>query len=379
MAVLYGDVLDPKPGMLVAVDTETTGLEYWDRCLGWSLAWKEGEDVKCCYIDLQEGQMGLFASNLQEVDDCSLMLDVLTKCQTIFANASFDYRVLFRKYRAPVPLLVHDVMHMAKLIGYSESFALLNLYEQYVGRYPEELAGIKKLRGKLSTLDPVVVAKYGAFDAVATLLVFEAMLPKVLAMVDRALYKKDLQVQKLALRMIEDGLPVDREFLSRKRQELESRRVELAKKYQGLGLDNPGSGDQLAVFLFEKVGISDKGIPKTKGGRPSLTADMLDELAIKYPTVEALQEVVVYRELVKCMSSWVDPLIRGAQFDGRVRSILSAFGTRSFRMSSSKLNLQAVPIKDKHRAFGSFKGAFIPEDPDEQLWCVDVKQAEVND
>jgi DNA polymerase-1 len=91
-----------------------------------------------------------------------------------------------------------------------------------------------------------------------------------------------------------------------------------------------------------------------------------------------LRKVVEYRELAKANGSWLEPLLKLSEFDGSFHSELHPFGTVSFRMSSKDLNAQGIPMGEHDkRAGGSMLGVFKSKLPGQELWAIDLKQAEV--
>jgi DNA polymerase-1 len=118
---------------------------------------------------------------------------------------------------------------------------------------------------------------------------------------------------------------------------------------------NIASPKQLADILFNKIGL--KPIKKTRTGY-STDEGVLTELALKH---ELPAEILSYRQLAKLKSTYVDALLSLINPDtGRVHTSFSQTVTTTGRLSSSKPNLQNIPIRTEMGQ--RIREAFIAED-----------------
>ena len=124
---------------------------------------------------------------------------------------------------------------------------------------------------------------------------------------------------------------------------------------------NLNSPKQVAWLLYEKLNIqlddAQKKMFKTKDGI-STAEEVLLLLKPARPVVEKLLE---FRELSKLKSSFIDNLLELADKEGRVHSTFEQSGTATGRFSSSKPNLQNIPVRSAYgqlvrRAFCARKG-----------------------
>ncbi len=124
---------------------------------------------------------------------------------------------------------------------------------------------------------------------------------------------------------------------------------------------NLNSPKQVAWLLYEKLNIqlddAQKKMYKTKDGY-STAEEVLVFLKPAHPVVEKIME---FRELSKLKSSFVDNLLAVADGEGRVHSTFEQSGTATGRFSSSKPNLQNIPVRSAYgqmvrRAFCARKG-----------------------
>lgn len=364
MKLVFGsDPGDILVGQNVAIDTETTGIDWNSKLLGLSMAW-EDEGIRSCYLT-PDSTDRLFDDGGKKISN-RIIEFLFQNNNIIFHNIGFDYRVLYKEFGVQPPVFGNDTMHISKMYEYQESFSLENLYKKYIGEPPEFWVAVKSQRKNLVKLDQKAVYEYGAFDAVATLLIYNKLF------VEGDLYTKDVEFTNLVMKMISRGVPVDREYIAFKKTEFSERMVNIVKELIPSGILNPNSSIQVGNYI-KSIGAS----VKTETGRIKTDEETLE----KYSDVKEVQSIIKYRQLSKAVSSWFDDLEMMSKDDGMAHSILNPFGTRSFRMSSSSINMQGIPMKDRKnafgsRAFGDLSGIFKSKRPNEKIWQIDIKQAE---
>ena len=108
---------------------------------------------------------------------------------------------------------------------------------------------------------------------------------------------------------------------------------------------NLNSPKQVAFLLYEKLnlglGEAQKKQFKTKDGYTT-GEEALQYLKVAHPVVPLIME---FREVSKLKSSFVDNLLAAAGSDGRLHTTFDQLGTATGRFSSSKPNLQNIPIR----------------------------------
>jgi DNA polymerase-1 len=118
---------------------------------------------------------------------------------------------------------------------------------------------------------------------------------------------------------------------------------------------NINSPTQLAS-IFEKLNITVSR--KTKTGKVSTSADVLEELATSY---ELPKKVIDYRELAKLKNTYIDALPKLINpKTGRVHTTINQTIAATGRLSSSNPNLQNIPIRSELGR--SIRKAFIAEE-----------------
>jgi len=103
---------------------------------------------------------------------------------------------------------------------------------------------------------------------------------------------------------------------------------------------NVRSSQQLAEVLFKKLGLKPAG--KTPGGALSTGSDALERLAGQHPIIE---EILAFRVAEKLRSTYLEPMPRLADAEGRLHTRFNQLATATGRLSSSGPNLQNIPIR----------------------------------
>ena len=106
---------------------------------------------------------------------------------------------------------------------------------------------------------------------------------------------------------------------------------------------NIRSSQQLAVVLFDQLGI--KAGSKTSTGLRSTANQVLEKIRDQHPIVDAVLE---FRMLEKLRSTYLDPLPKMVGEDGRLHTHFNQLSTATGRLSSSRPNLQNIPIRGVH-------------------------------
>lgn len=103
---------------------------------------------------------------------------------------------------------------------------------------------------------------------------------------------------------------------------------------------NIRSAQQLGDVLFNGLGLP--APRKTKGGQASTSQQTLEKLAGQHPVVDSILQ---YRKLEKMRSTYLDPLPRLVDPQGRLHTTFNQKATATGRLSSSNPNLQNIPVR----------------------------------
>lgn len=133
---------------------------------------------------------------------------------------------------------------------------------------------------------------------------------------------------------------------------------------------NFGSPKQLQEVLF-----NERGLTKTKKTKTGFTtdSDALDFLSTKHPDDELLQVIKEWRETSKIKQMLVS--LQESIVEGRIHTTFMQTIAATGRLSSTKPNLQNVPIRTE--AGRAIRGLFISDKPYGQLITADYSQIEL--
>ena len=161
--------------------------------------------------------------------------------------------------------------------------------------------------------------------------------------IDPRLYELEYAVLPVLHRIESRGVMVDAQVLQAISKRLGVELSTLEKEiYEQAGRTfNINSPKQVGVILFEEKGF--KPLKKTKTGH-STNAQTL-ELLFEETNDPMIRNLIRYRELSKLKGTYVDPLPKYMDTDGRIHTRLHQAITETGRLSSSEPNLQNIPIR----------------------------------
>ena len=353
----------------IAIDTETTGLDYMDTDLvGISLSYKPGEAY---YIPINHQDDTVNQLKLNVVLDALKPVLESSKNKIIGQNIKFDRNVL-AKYGINISSIKNDTMMMSYVLDASATRHNLDALSSYYLNYKtstfEDVAGkgVKQI-----TFDQVPIEEatnYAAEDADITLRLYEELNPKLESVASLKKLNDEIEIPLIEVlsEMEQNGAILNSKILSSQSKDLENRIKKLEKKaYEIAGEEfNLGSTKQLREIFFDKLNY--RIIKKTPGGQPSTDEKVLVELAEEYELPGVLLE---HRTLSKLKSTYTDKLPgQISETTGKVHTSFHQAVTTTGRLSSSDPNLQNIPIRTEdgrriRQAFEPSKGhRFISAD-----------------
>lgn len=187
-------------------------------------------------------------------------------------------------------------------------------------------------------------------------------------------YKEiELPLVPIIDKMQKKGICVDVKYLENLSKKYHTEMETYEKKIYELagGEFNINSPKQMGEVLFDKLLLSVKGLKKTAGGARSTRESELEKLRDVHPIIS---EILLYRELQKLLSTYVDAIPSSVAEDGRIHTTLSQTGTVTGRMSSNNPNLQNIPAAGEHGK--EVRNAFVSEKGN-LLVAVDYSQIEM--
>ena len=347
---------------VIAIDTETTGLDYMDADLvGVSMAYEAG---KAFYIPF--GHEKQEVSQLKEKIVLEKLKPFLEKAQNkiIGQNIKFDRNILAR-YGIKINSIKNDTMMMSYVLDASATRHNLDALSSYYLNHKtstfEEVAGkgVKQITFDKVPLD--LATNYAAEDADITLRLYEVLEPKLDSIKPLKKLMEDIEIPLIEVLsdMEQNGTLLNSKILASQSKDLESRIKKLEKlAYEIAGEEfNLGSTKQLREIFFEKLNY--RVIKKTPGGQPSTDEKVLQELSEEYELPKVLLE---HRTLSKLKSTYTDKLPGQISSNtGKVHTSFHQAVTTTGRLSSSDPNLQNIPIRTEdgrriRQAFEATKG-----------------------
>jgi len=161
-------------------------------------------------------------------------------------------------------------------------------------------------------------------------------------------------------KMEKRGVLIDSKLLNDLNQNYSEQLREIEKKiWQEAGMEfNVASPKQLGEILFNKLGLSVKYQKKTSTGAKSTKESELQKMKDLHPIIPLILE---YRELSKLVSTYIEPIPKMVDKQGRLYAKFIQSGTTTGRMASSNPNLQNIPIGSENgkvirKAFLASKG-----------------------
>lgn len=365
---LVKELLEEKE---VCFDTETTGMDANDvELVGMSFSFKPGEAY---YVPCPPDQEAT-RTILKKFEPVFNKKDILW----IGQNLKYDMLVL-KWYGYELQGETFDTMLAHYVIEPEGKHSMDMLSARFLGYEPvpiEELIG-KKGKNQMNMRDVAVekITEYAAEDADITLQLKQVLAPLIKSReVEKVFQEVENPLAKVLMNMEYEGVKVDVDFLREYSKELE-REAAIAEDsvYKQAGVKfNLASPRQLGEVLFEKLKLDPKA-KKTKTGQYATGEDVLMKLAHQNKIVE---DILVFRELTKLKSTYVDSLPELInRKTGRVHTSYAQSVAVTGRLASNNPNLQNIPIRTERGR--EIRKAFIARDSDHVLISADYSQIEL--
>ena len=341
---LEGWVTKIKKSSLLALDTETTGLDYMDaKLVGISLSVKSGE---AAYIPLGHQE--------EEQLDVNVVLKKLKpileskKTKIVGQNIKFDRNILTR-HGINLASFENDTMLMSYVLNSTATRHNLDALAQYYLKYKtttfEDVAGkgVKQVTFDLVPMDQAV--HYASEDADITYRLHEELKSRLAKepVLNTLLEEVEIPLITVLSDMEQAGTLVNERVLKAQSKNFSERITKLeTEAYELAGQEfNLGSPKQLQEIFFEKLKYP--VLQKTPGGQPSTAENVLQQLSEDYELPKIILE---HRTLSKLKSTYTDKLpSQISPSTGRIHTSFNQTGTSTGRLSSSDPNLQNIPIR----------------------------------
>ena len=308
--------------------------------------------------------IGCGFSNLNE--SCFMMIDELIANKEILENNiekyTYDLKrmiILLHQYGININNCNYDSMIASYLLDYKLEDDITVLMNQFNYNCPsyEETYGTEKKKKEVNietTKEQCINKSRFIYDTRS----------KILLEIDdydeTKLFNEIEMPLSLVLADMElTGIRVDKKYLLNLKEELETKMKLMQEEIYKLadGEFNILSPKQLGEVLFDKLKIEYPKKRKKDDTSYSTSKDILDKIKDKNEIVE---KVLEYRNLSKLYANYCVGLLDEIREDGKIHTIFNSCLTRTGRLSSSKPNLQNIPIRSDYSKL--VRKAFIPED-----------------
>ena len=361
---------------LIAVDTETTGLDPMTaRLVGLSFSARTG---MAAYVPVAHDYPGA-PNQLPLPAVLDLLRPILESGQPakVGHNIKYDLSV-FAMHGIALAGICHDSMLESYVLDSTASrHDMDSLAEQRLGRKTIHYEDVTGKGARQISFSQVAIDKataYAAEDADVTLSLHENMWPVLQSTPGlRDVYEQlEMPLVPVLSRMERCGVKIDAPMLRQQGQELSRRMNELeGQAYAAAGQRfNIASPKQIQQILYEKMNLP--VTEKTRTGQPSTAESALQDLADEYLLPRLILD---HRSLSKLKSTYTDRLPQQVnQATGRVHTSYHQAVAATGRLSSSEPNLQNIPIRSAEGR--RIRQAFVA-DPGNVLVAADYSQIEL--
>jgi DNA polymerase-1 len=283
--------------------------------------------------------------------------EALTK---IGQNIKYEWIVL-KRYGIELQGIGCDTMIASYLLNPTKhNHNLSEIAREYLDRSVTDYKEVAGTGAKALTFDRIDLERakdYSCEDADVTLQLSQLLLPKLTDGGFKDLFDQvEMPLLVVLAKMEMNGVKLDIDLLNDFSKEMEIQLQQKEKRIYTLAGENfnINSSQQLGKVLFDKLKLP--VVKKTKTGY-STDVDVLTKLSLHH---ELPLEILVYRNLTKLKSTYIDALPRLIHpKTGRIHTSYNQTVTATGRLSSSDPNLQNIPIRTDEG--NRIRQAFIPE------------------
>ncbi|MCG9129524.1 DNA polymerase I [Candidatus Poribacteria bacterium] len=364
---------------VVAVDTETNGLDRTASLCGISFSWDLQQGV---YVPIRSPNPELHLNEETVISNLKPILEDpnLHKCGH---NLKYDASIFIR-HGVQLQGVTFDTMLASQLADPRQpSHNLDNLALLHLSHRMIPLSDLIGDENDSITIDKIpidLVTKYACEDTDIVLQLYNYFKPKLEeTQTDELIRDIESPLAPILALMEFNGIVCDGEEL-KKQSKVVAEIVEKTEKeiYDLVGYPfNIGSPSRLAEILFDDIGF--KPVRKTKTGKYSTDANVLEALAaqenINDPKTSVPRLILEFRQCRNLQSTYLGQL-RGSinEKTKRIHTHLYQLTTATGRLQSDSPNLQNIPVRTEigrkvRRAFQSPEGY--------KLICADYSQIEL--
>lgn len=383
-------------GKLIAVDTETTGLNRWRGCRPFIFSFCNERGVTG-HIEFEVDaytRSVKYTTNTKGFKQLKSFLEN-PNISKVFHNLKFDVGMC-----NSAGIQVRGVLHENTLAAHNcnsqeNNYKLKDLAAKYADfskddetelqkaivklRNKSKPYGIKIAQGKdavkqdywLTQYAPQLLpeidvervrflaVKYARFDAERTMLLWLMYVEQMEKLQVRPSYDFEMQVLEVIRKMENNGAYVDPNRVDsglEKSAAIIARNSAIIEKEGGAGF-NPNSGPQKIKYFIEKKGFKALSVT-TKTRSPQIDNDFLESIEDKSPMAKAILE---HSRAIKAKSTYLENYKISSDTLSRIHPSFKTL-TKTGRLSCTDPNLQNVPVRvPKESAMALVRQPFGPE------------------
>ena len=342
-----------KKGGVIALDTETTGLEENADIVGFSFSFETG---KAYYAPLvAEGRAYLKSNEVIALFDEYLASGRLG---VINQNVKYDLKAIWH-LGSDIKRIAFDTMIAAWMLDSNASvYNLDELSRKYLGHTTIRYEDVVPEDKVFSDIPLEKAVPYSAEDSDVAFRLHTMLSGKLAERSLLECYMKfELPLIRILASMEKEGIHLSRERIGKLKATIDEAVDRLVSDiYEDAGHEfNLNSTMQLSKVLFEEKGL--KAGKKTRKGYSTDTATLE---GLREDGGKIIRDILEYRQLSKLKSTYIDVLPTLTDSEDRIHTSFLQTGTATGRLSSRNPNLQNIPVRtDEGRMIRS---AFTPED-----------------
>ena len=337
-------------GALIAVDTETTGLNPYkgDKAFLFSFANEDGD------ISVVE--------RLPETEDMLREFFADKSITKIFHNSKFDMK-MSREAGFPVRGKVHDTLTMSRLVNENEMMHnlkyLCKKYFDYKAIEDDQVDAFKKKHQPDSYLEipKEILFPYAAVDAWNCMLLYNLFEEPISHM--RKAYALDMNCTRYSMQVEDRGQLIDKKRAKELAKEFKEEALLLQKevKVASGAVIEPSDKRTLCFALFSAGAVCKKFTKNKKTKQFTIIPDTSEAALKLYTEIEWMPTFIAFKKKKALEKTLREQLIANLDGNNVIHTNFNISLARTRRASSSQINLQNIEKKSKIReAFITRKG-----------------------
>ena len=365
---------------IMAVDTETEGLQWNHRIIGVSFTFSERDNYYIPFRHITEE----FQPALEDFIEGLNYIFNLPYCAYIFHNFKFDYHKLYKE-RIFISPNVHDTMLMHYVLDENGSHKLKDLaatfiddqahhYENLIKEFRRKLA--RKLKIKLRSFGyehiPInIMVEYACRDTFFTYKLYQIFKDKFEESPEiKTVYELELGALVALAEMEQCGVKLDTGALATVSLRLGEELRELeAEVWEMVGTEFDLKSPKQLREVLQAKGIHT--YQTTPTGAMSTSADSLQKISKRFPFIQKLLE---FRAKQKLKSTYADPLPSYCDEEGLIHCSYKQAVAVTGRITCKDPSLQVIP---RNAGENDIRRAFVPPDPHHVMIFIDLSQIEL--